>query len=247
VAEIVRRPTAPPPIASPAVAACPVCGRGFGTGISCQFCGQVDGLPSGVHLSSSARRLGGHLLELALLAVTALVGWLIWALIVFGRGQTPAKQVLGMRVVKLRTGQAASWGTMFLREFVCKTVIEGLAWFTFGLLNGWLIWDRKNQELWDKMVGTIVVDDPDGALAQRRPAIRVGETLATPTLEEQAAALRTRASAAEREEAAELLREHLVAGRLSVDELSARLDRVYRAGTRAELAEIFVDLPASKP
>jgi hypothetical protein len=30
------------------------------------------------------------------------------------------------------------------------------------ILELWLIWDRDNQELWDKVVGTVVVDDPRG-------------------------------------------------------------------------------------
>jgi len=29
----------------------------------------------------------------------------------------------------------------------------------------WLLWDRDNQELWDKIVGTVVVDDPLKRLA----------------------------------------------------------------------------------
>ena len=39
---------------------------------------------------------------------------------------------------------------------------------TFGLgliLYFWLTWDDKNRELWDKMINTVVVDDPDDALA----------------------------------------------------------------------------------
>jgi hypothetical protein len=27
-------------------------------------------------------------------------------------------------------------------------------------VNFWLLWDANNQQLWDKMVGTIVVKDP---------------------------------------------------------------------------------------
>ena len=44
-----------------------------------------------------------------------------------------------------------------------------------------------------------------------------------------------RASDAERERAANALRDHLTEGRLTLDELSERLDRIYAAKTRAEL------------
>lgn len=139
---------------------CPACHREWGVGLACQFCDQVEGVPVGVHLSSPGRRLGAHLLEFVLAVITLGLGYLLWMLIVFNRGQTPGKQMLGMRTVKLRTGRRASWGTMFLREFVAKGVIYFASFITFGLVNLWLVWDRNNQELWDKVVGTIVVNDP---------------------------------------------------------------------------------------
>lgn len=144
---------------------CPACGREWGSGISCQFCDQVEGAPIGVHLSSSARRFGAHMLDAVLMIVTVGIGWLIWQLIVASNGQSPAKQLLGMRVVKLRTGTKATWGTMFLREVILKPLIGfGLGWF-FGIVYFWLLWDKNRQELWDKMISTIVVNDRDKQLA----------------------------------------------------------------------------------
>jgi hypothetical protein len=52
-----------------------------------------------------------------------------------------------------------------------------------------------------------------------------------------------RASDAEREQAAESLREHFAAGRLSAEELGERLDGVYGASTIAELQQLTSDLP----
>ncbi len=149
---------------------CPNCARTWGTGAACQFCHQVEGLPMGIVLSSPLRRLGGYLLDGLFIVVTLFIGWLVWSLIVWDRGQTPGKQVLGMRCVKLGEAQKARWGTMFLREFVCKFLLFGviIQTITFGLgfvLDFWLVWDSKNQELWDKMVGTVVVNDPEKALA----------------------------------------------------------------------------------
>ena len=56
-----------------------------------------------------------------------------------------------------------------------------------------------------------------------------------------------RASDAEREHHAELLREHAAQGRLTVDELDERLDRVYAARTLGELTPVVADLPALSP
>lgn len=146
------------------VGKCGTCSRERGAGIACQFCGHVEGLPASVHLSSPGKRFGGYLLEGVLTVFTLGVGWLVWALIVFSRGQTPAKQLLGMRVVRIRTGTRATWGTMFLREVIAKWLIGVLSVFTLGIVNFWLVWDKSNQELWDKVVGTVVVDDPNKEL-----------------------------------------------------------------------------------
>jgi len=52
-----------------------------------------------------------------------------------------------------------------------------------------------------------------------------------------------RASDAEREHAAEALREHYAAGRLTSEELDERLEAAYRAKTGEELNELRADLP----
>jgi DUF1707 SHOCT-like domain len=52
-----------------------------------------------------------------------------------------------------------------------------------------------------------------------------------------------RASDADRDHAAETLREHFAAGRLSEDELSDRIDAVYAASTVRELDGLRSDLP----
>lgn len=143
---------------------CPSCARAWGGGIACQFCDQVEGLPTGVHLSSPAKRFGGYLLEGVLAILTLGIGYVVWSLIVYARGQTPAKQVLKMRVVALRRGTRASWGRMFLREWIAKPVAAILCALTFGIAYFWLIWDSRNQEVWDKFAGTIVVNDPDRQL-----------------------------------------------------------------------------------
>lgn len=97
------------------------------------------------------------------MTVTLGIGWLIWTCVIAGSGQTPAKRVLGMRVVKLRTGKAASWGEMFVREVFAKWIGSMVSMLTLGILLLMPLWDRKRQAIWDKVSSTVVVDDPRGA------------------------------------------------------------------------------------
>jgi hypothetical protein len=53
-----------------------------------------------------------------------------------------------------------------------------------------------------------------------------------------------RVSDADRERAVSLLREHSVAGRLTLEELSERVESAYAARTEGELAAVTADLPA---
>ena len=111
--------------------------------------------------------------------------WLIAALWLFRRGQTPGKRIMGIRVVK-RNGDPAGWWRMFARESLIKwfLILNGLvfAWsliglgwsLTYGLWSSLLLvlnifgiamvvgyllslWDKNRQALHDKVVGTAVV------------------------------------------------------------------------------------------
>jgi hypothetical protein len=55
---------------------------------------------------------------------------------------------------------------------------------------------------------------------------------------------RLRASDADRERTAQLLREHHAVGRLTADEFNARLEQAFAARTLGELDELLADLPA---
>jgi hypothetical protein len=52
---------------------------------------------------------------------------------------------------------------------------------------------------------------------------------------------------AERDAVASALREHFAQGRLTLDELQERLDAAFTARTRADLAPLTADLPATRP
>jgi hypothetical protein len=52
-------------------------------------------LPRGTQLASVGRRIGAFFLAIPLSIVTLFIGYAIWGLIVWGRGQTPAHAALG--------------------------------------------------------------------------------------------------------------------------------------------------------
>jgi len=122
--------------------------------------------------------------------VTLGIGWAVWSLIVWRNGQTPAKQLLGTTVVVETIRKAAGWWRMLWRELVLKSAVGTIPsllvftaapraywWLALPLtiaLYCWLLWDPFRQQLWDKLAGTLVVDDPfhqlEGGPGPRIPA-----------------------------------------------------------------------------
>jgi uncharacterized RDD family membrane protein YckC len=120
-------------------------------------------VPGGWTLSSPGRRLGQYLLDVVLAIFTVFIGWFIWSLFIWRCGETPGMQIMRMKTIKADTGQPATWGTMAVREIVGKAIIMGVISTIFFpatlVLDCMLLWDRRNQELWDKVAGTLVVDN----------------------------------------------------------------------------------------
>ena len=90
----------------------------------------------------------------------------IWCCFTFSKGQTPAKAILNMRVIKQDTGLAVTWGDMFIRNVVIPLVLGVVGFFLFGLptiIAACLIFGGTlRQTGWDRMMGTLVVNDPQG-------------------------------------------------------------------------------------
>lgn len=117
-------------------------------------------LPQNVTLSNPWKRLGAAIIDQILLMVTLVIGWLIWAAVTAGSGQTPGKKLLGMRVINQNTKVPVSVGTMLLRGIV-GGLVAGLVFpLTLGVLIFMPFWDRRKQTIFEKVSGTLVVDDP---------------------------------------------------------------------------------------
>jgi len=116
-------------------------------------------------LASVGRRLAALALDSLIAILTLLIGFLVWSLIVYGRGQTPGKQLVGIYAAQVGAPHIPlSWGSMFLREFVIKQLLFG---FLLNLVTGgiiwaldylWALWDGSGhiQTLHDKVVGSSV-------------------------------------------------------------------------------------------
>ena len=121
-------------------------------------------LPQGVVLAGTGRRIGAFFLSIVLAILTLGIGYLIWGLVAWGRGQTPALQVLGMRCWRPETNRVAGFGWMALREIVGRFV-EGLLSLLTLLASFVLMMSRRDRKsLHDLIAGTVVLHDPNKLL-----------------------------------------------------------------------------------
>jgi hypothetical protein len=108
-------------------------------------------LPNGTELASVGRRIGAGFLTIPLAIATLGIGYIIWGLIVWGNGQTPALQVLGMRAMALREIP----GRIINHVFGLVTLLTSFVLFAAG---------REHKALHDWIAGTVVLHDPDNVL-----------------------------------------------------------------------------------
>jgi uncharacterized RDD family membrane protein YckC len=88
-----------------------------------------------------------------LLGNVLFLGYIVWAFMLFAKGMTPGKKLLGMRVIK-EDGTSAGFFTMLIREWIGKA-ISGLI-LSLGFL--WILFDRDKQGWHDKLMSTYVVE-----------------------------------------------------------------------------------------
>lgn len=109
-------------------------------------------------------RFLAYLLEAVLQTVTLGIGWLIWAAVIAGKGQTPAKQILRLRVVDANDSRALGFARMFfIRGIVAGLVAAILITVTLGIILLMPLWTKRKQNIWDKLSNSVVVVDADNA------------------------------------------------------------------------------------
>jgi uncharacterized RDD family membrane protein YckC len=116
--------------------------------------------------ASFQHRLGAYALDAVLAVLTLGIGWLIWSLVVWGEGQTPAKKILKIRVRHFETGSVVTWGHMAIREFLVPLTVGIAANLTFGFVAvAWIIieivfyFTKNSRTLRDLWVKTAVVNE----------------------------------------------------------------------------------------
>lgn len=117
-------------------------------------------------LVEPGRRFVAALLEVVLFIGTFAIGWLVWSMIEWRDGRTPAKRLLrDLAVVDAWSGKRVGWQRMAVRELGAKIGLVGLFGVaTFGL--GWaiaaaLVLSETRASLWDRLAGTTVVHPGD--------------------------------------------------------------------------------------
>jgi uncharacterized RDD family membrane protein YckC len=118
-------------------------------------------LPMGTALADHGLRVGSWFLDRLLAFVTLGIGYVIWGLIVWGNGQTPAQQILGLRCWRPEDGRVASWGWMAMRQIIGSIVQDFLG--ITALVSFILFFTRQDRRpLTDLVAGTVVLHDPSG-------------------------------------------------------------------------------------
>ena len=77
------------------------------------------------------RRLTAWVLEIVLVIGTGYFGWLIWSFVTWGKGQTPAQNLLRMISIDEKTGAAAKRPQMFIR-FILVFAAYWLGYFAIA-------------------------------------------------------------------------------------------------------------------
>lgn len=110
---------------------------------------------------------GAGALALYVAAVAWLAGAIAWYAAVIQRGQSPGKWVVGTRIVRTDGRPAGAWFTL-LRQVLVRDLLGYVASMATGGLyfvvaGGLCLVGNERQCLWDRMLGTSVVE------ARRQP------------------------------------------------------------------------------
>jgi uncharacterized RDD family membrane protein YckC len=112
-------------------------------------------------------------------------GWVGWWIIAWADGQSPAKVVLHLHVVRADDGTPASFGRMAMRETLGKAVVIVIVIVGAYLRLWWLLaigavfvaasivlalTDNRRRTLWDRLAKTVVLEgDPPVPVAEPAP------------------------------------------------------------------------------
>ena len=116
--------------------------------------------------ASFQHRLGAIALDAVLMVLTLGIGWIIWSMIVWSEGQTPAKKILKLRTLNFSNARSASWGHMAVREALIPITVSIAASITGGIGSiAWIVveivfyFTKGQRTLRDYWVKTVIVNE----------------------------------------------------------------------------------------
>ena len=103
-------------------------------------------------------RLWATILDGLLFIVTCGIGWLIWDIVLWQQSTSPAKKMLNLKIVDIKTGAPASMQQMLLREVLGKIILSTVTSGVTTLVGVVLILVvPSRQGVWDYISKTTVV------------------------------------------------------------------------------------------
>lgn len=104
-------------------------------------------------------RFWAMILDVLLAVVTCGIGWIIWDVVLWSQSTSPAKKMLGLRVVDLSTGAPATMQQMLLREGLGKIVLGTLTGVLFLVSGVLILTTPTRQGAWDYLAKTTVIKE----------------------------------------------------------------------------------------
>lgn len=123
----------------------------------------ASALPPGTELASVGRRIGAYFLAIVLFVVTLGVGYVVWGIVAWTKGTTPALQVLGCRLWLPDQQQVPGFWRSVLRNVV-GYVVENLIWIVSVVSFVLFLANSEHKSLHDMIGGTLVLHDPNKVL-----------------------------------------------------------------------------------
>lgn len=110
-------------------------------------------------LTTTSSGGSGIALALMFIGVALAIAYYVWNYCLKqGRtGYTIGKGILGIKLIKLDTGQPMGAGLSFVRQIA--HIVDTIPCY-LGYL--WPLWDAKHQTFSDKIMGTVVIEQPKG-------------------------------------------------------------------------------------
>ena len=119
-------------------------------------------LPQRTRPARISQVIAAYTLAVLLFILTLGAGYLIWALVTWGQGQTPAQRLLGLRCWRPDTGRVAGRKHMAIRQVTGLLLNGELLAGVFILFVG-----ESLNSVGDFFAGTTVLSDPENVLLNR--------------------------------------------------------------------------------